>query len=199
MKTNAEKTLALAKKVKVLRPRDLATLGIPRVTLYRLVKRGALERMGRGLYMLTGANVGEFYTLAEAAKRVPHGIICLLSALRFHNLTTQAPFEVWMAIDRTARKPRVDYPPLRIVRFSGEALAFGVQEQQIDGVAARVTSPAKTVADTFKYRKKIGQDVAIEALKEYRRSRRGSMDELWQAAQVCRVSRVIRPYLEMTL
>ena len=199
MKTNSEKILALAKKAKVLRPRDLEPLGISRATLTRLVERGALERVGRGLYVLTGAEVSEFHAFAEAAKRVPHGIICLLSALRYHGITTQAPFEVWMAIDRAARKTRIDYPPIRIVRFSGKALTFGVEKQQVEGVAVRVTSIAKTIADCFKYRNKIGLDVAIEALKEYRRDGRGSMDDLWQAAEICRVARVIRPYLEMTI
>lgn len=196
--TNSEKILALAKKTTILRPRDLAALGISRATLSRLVERGVLERVGRGLYTPTSAEVSEFHALAEAAKRVPHGMVCLLSALRFHGLTTQAPFEVWIAIDRTARKPRVDYPPVRIARFSGEMLTFGVEKHRVDGVAVRVTSAAKTVADCFRYRNKIGLDVAIEALKEYRRVKRGSMDDLWRAAEVCRVARVIRPYLEMT-
>jgi len=198
MKTNAEKILTLAKKSTVLRPRDLASSGIPRATLSRMVKSGALDRVGRGLYMLPGADVSEFHALAEAAKRVSHGIICLLSALRFHGLTTQAPFEVWMAINRTARKPRFDYPPVRIVRFSGQALTFGVEKHRIEGVVVRVTTRAKTVVDCFRYRNKIGLDVAIEALKEFRRSGRGKMDDLWRAAQVSRVARVIRPYLEMT-
>ena len=197
-KTSSKKLLSLAGKTRVLRPRDLAPLGIPRVVLYREVERGTLERVGRGLYMSTGAEVGEFHALAEAATRVPRGIVCLLSALRFHGLGTQAPFEVWMAIHPDARKPRVDYPPIRIVRFSGRALAVGVETHRVEGVEVRVTSLAKTVADCFKYRNKIGLDVAIEALKDYRHARRGTISDLLQAAHACRVARVILPYLEMT-
>lgn len=197
MKTDSEKILALVKKTPILRSLDLASKGISRATLSRMVKNGTLERTGRGLYQAPGAEIGEFHTFAEAAKKVPHGIVSLLSALRFHGITTQAPFEVWIAVDRTARKPHLDYPPVRVVRFSGEALTFGVEDHKIEGVLVRVTTAAKTVADCFKYRNKIGLDVAVEALKEYRRIRRGRMDDLWRAAEVCRVSRIIRPYLDM--
>lgn len=135
-------------------------------------------------------------TMAEASKRVPHGVVCLLSALRFHELTTQSPFEVWLAIGEKARLPKLDYPPLRTVRFSGDALAFGIEEHKAEGVDVRVYSPAKTVADCFKYRNKIGLDVAIEALRDCLRQRKATMDELWNAAKVCRMSKVMRPYLE---
>jgi predicted transcriptional regulator of viral defense system len=127
---------------------------------------------------------------------VPKGVVCLLSALRFHELTTQAPFEVWLAIGEKAWRPRVDYPPLRVVRFSAAALASGVEQHQIEGVTIPVFSPAKTVADCFKYRNKIGLDVAIEALRECWGSRRCTMDDLWKYAKVCRVQNVMRPYLE---
>ena len=123
-------------------------------------------------------------------------MICLLSALRFHGLTTQSPFEVWLAIDIKARKPRVESPPLRIVRFSRESLVYGVERHLVEGVPVRITSPAKTVADCFKYRNKIGLDAAMEALRDYRRLRKGPLDDLWRAAEVCRVTAVIRPYLE---
>jgi predicted transcriptional regulator of viral defense system len=119
-----------------------------------------------------------------------------LSALRFHELTTQAPFEVWLAIDEKARLPKVDYPPIRIVRFSGKSLEFGIQEHRIEGVAVRVYSPAKTIADCFKYRNKIGLDVALEALRDCWQERRATTDELWAAAKVCRVANVMRPYME---
>ena len=138
----------------------------------------------------------EHHSLAEAAKRVPSGIICLLSALRYHQLTTQAPHEVWMAISRKARRPQVDHPPLRIVRFSGAALEYGVQKKKVEGVPLRVYSPAKTVADCFKYRNKIGLEVALEALRDCYRQRKATMDDLWEAAKVCRVARVMQPYLE---
>lgn len=189
------KVLTLARKVGVLRPRDLQAHGIPRVVLTRLHRKERLKRVARGLYVLPEADLSEHHTLAEASKRVPHGVVSLLSALRFHGLTTQSPFEVWIAIDVKARKPRVEAPPLHIVRFSGKALAYGVEEHSVEGVTVRVTSPAKTVADCFKYRNKIGLDVAVEALRDYRRSRK-SLDDLWKAAQVCRVASVIRPYLE---
>jgi predicted transcriptional regulator of viral defense system len=127
---------------------------------------------------------------------VPSGVVCLLSALRLHGLTTQAPFEVWMALDTKAWLPKVDHPPLRFVRFSGAALREGVQRKKIEGVEVRFYSPAKTVADCFKYRNKIGLDVALEALRECRRQKRATADELWHFARVCRVANVMRPYME---
>ncbi len=157
---------------------------------------GTIERVGRGLYAPANAKVTQHHTLVEAAKRVPVGIVCLLSALRFHGLTTQNPHEVWIAIDVKARKPVADWPPFRIVRFSGEALTYGVESHMIEGVEVRLTSREKTVADCFKYRNKIGLDVALEALREYLRSKRRSVDDLVRAAEVCRVAKVMRPYLE---
>lgn len=146
--------------------------------------------------MLADAEPGEHHTIAEACKRVPHGVVCLLSALRLHDLTTQLPHEVWIAVDRKARKPSVDYPPLRVVRFSGDALSQYVEERTIEGVEVAVYSPAKTVADCFKYRNKIGLDVAIESLRDCWRKKKATMDMIWKAAEVCRVGRVMRPYVE---
>jgi len=194
-KGSGDPVLYLARTVGVLRARDVASHGIYRTALGRLVREGKLEHPGRGIYSLPGADVTEHHTLVEVSRRVSHGTICLLSALRFHGLTTQTPSEVWLAIDVKARKPNIGKPDLRIVRFSGKALEYGVEGHIIEGVTIRVTSPAKTVADCFKYRNKIGLDVALEALKDYRRSR-GSMDNLWKAAGVCRVAAVIRPYIE---
>ncbi|NKC14315.1 MAG: transcriptional regulator [Gammaproteobacteria bacterium] len=194
--TKKERILELLKNTGVLRPRDLAELGISGGYLARLYDEGVLDRPSRGLYTLAEAEPTEHRTLAEAGKLVPHGIVCLLSALRFYDLTTQAPFEAWLAIGEKARLPKIDYPPLRIVRFSGDALSFGVQEQEIEGVKVRVYSPAKTVADCFKYRNKIGLDVAIESLRDCLRQRKATMNELWDAAKVCRMSKVMRPYLE---
>lgn len=188
--------LEIARRMGVLRPRDLEVHGIPRVYLSRLCERNLLYRVGRGLYMADDLEVTEYHTLATACKRVPHGVLCLLSALQFHGLTTQAPFEVWMAIERNARLPRVVHPVMRFVRFSGGALTEGIEEKQVEGVTVRVYNPAKTVADCFKYRNKIGLDVALEALRDCRRSRKCTMDELWHYAQVCRVARVMRPYME---
>lgn len=195
-KDRARQILQLAKRTGVLRPRDLDTQAIPRIYLSRMLKSGQLERIGRGLYIAAGGNIGEHRTLVEASKRVPRGVVCLLSALRFHNLTTQGPREVWLAIGEKAWRPRVTSPPLRTVRFSDRAIREGVEVHQIEGVAVRVYSPAKTIADCFKYRNKIGLDVALEALRECWRARRCTMDDLWRYAKVCRVQNVMRPYLE---
>ncbi|MCU7816311.1 MAG: type IV toxin-antitoxin system AbiEi family antitoxin domain-containing protein [Candidatus Thiodiazotropha sp. (ex Rostrolucina anterorostrata)] len=194
--TQTDKVLELVQKEGVLRPRDLNPYSIPRIYLSRLHAAGKLQRIGRGLYVLPGTNVSEHRSLAEACKRVPKGVICLLSALRFHELTTQSPFEVWLAIGEKAWRPRVEYPPLRIVRFSSAALDAGVEEYRIEGVIVPVFTPAKTVADCFKYRNKIGLDVSIEVLRECWRSRRCTLDDLWEYAKVCRVQNVMRPYLE---
>lgn len=196
MNTVAERLIDLVRSRGLVRTRDLEAQGIPRVFLTRAVRHGQLERVGRGLYGLPGRTVSAHGTLAEAACRVPKGVVCLLSALRFHGLTTQAPFEVWMAIGNKAIAPTLDYPPLRIVRFSGAALTEGVEAHVVDGVTVRITSVAKTVADCFKYRNKIGLDVALEALREAWREKRVTSDDLWRCAEVCRVANVMRPYLD---
>ena len=169
---------------------------IPRVSLTRAIRQGQLERIGRGLYGLPGRSISAHGSLAEVACRVPKGVVCLLSALRFHGLTTQAPFEIWLAIENKAVTPKLDYPPLRIVRFSGTAFTDGIEEHVVDGVTIRVTSVAKTVADCLKYRNKIGLDVALEALREAWHEKRMSSDEIWHYAKICRVANVMRPYLE---
>ena len=196
MKSRKERVLELVRQAGVLRPRDLDAEGIPREYLRRLLGEGLLDRTGRGLYVAIGSKPTLHHTLAEVCKRVPHGVVCLLSALQFHELTTQAPFEAWLAIGEKARLPKVDYPPMRVVRFSGQALEFGVQEHRVEGVVVRVYDPAKTIADCFKYRNKIGLDVALEALRDCWKKRRATMDELWAGAKVCRVANVMRPYLE---
>lgn len=197
-RTKTEQVLALVEKAGVLRPRDLAAFAIPREYLIRLHRRGFLERTGRGLYRLVGAGATEHHSLVEVCKRVPRGVVCLLSALRFHGITTQSPFEVWLAIDFKARPPKVENVGLRIVRFSGKALAEGVGTHRIEGVTVKVYGPAKTVADCFKYRNKIGLDVAIEALRDCRRQRKCTNDDLWKYAKICRVANVMKPYLEAT-
>jgi predicted transcriptional regulator of viral defense system len=196
MDTAAERLIDLVRNQGLIRPRDLATLGISRIELTRAVRRGQLERVGRGLYGLPGRPVSAHGALAEVARRVPKGVVCLLSALRFHGLTTQAPFEVWLAIANKSIAPKLDYPPLRIVRFSGAALTEGVEEHVVDGVTVRVTGVAKTVADCFKYRNKIGLDVSLEALREAWWEKRMTSDDLWYYAKVCRVANVMRPYLD---
>jgi predicted transcriptional regulator of viral defense system len=191
-----KKLLDLVRKAGVLRSHELESHGIPRVYLKRLVDAGQLERIGRGLYALADADLGEKHNLAQAGKRVPHGVICLLSALRFHGLTTQNPFEVWIAIDQKARRPAVSYPPLRIIHLSGKAFSRGIEAHRIEGINVRVYSAAKSVADCFKFRNKIGTDVALEALRDYRRNYRSGMDELLRYAKLARVTRVMQPYLE---
>jgi predicted transcriptional regulator of viral defense system len=197
MSASAEKrVLDLARKGGILRPRDLQTKGLPKDYLWRLHKQEKLEKVGRGMYAMPGAALSEHQTVVQAALRVPHGVVCLLSALRFHDVTTQSPFEIWMAIDVKARAPKEEIIPLRIVRFSGKALTTGVEAHSIERVTVRVYNPAKTVADCFKYRNKIGLDVAIEALRDCWRKKKATSDELWHYAKVCRVARVMRPYLE---
>ncbi len=196
MDSTAERLIDLVRSRGLIRSYDLAPLRIPRVYLTRALRRGQLERIGRGLYGLPGREVSAHGSLAEVARRVPKGVVCLLSALRFHGLTTQAPFEVWLAIENKAIAPKLDYPPLRIVRFSGAALTEGVEEHLVDGVTIRVTGVAKTVADCFKYRNKIGLDVALEALREAWQDKRMNSDDLWRYSKVCRVANVIRPYLD---
>jgi predicted transcriptional regulator of viral defense system len=171
----------MARRQGLLRPRDVEACGVSRMTLSTLVRQGKLIRLCRGLYALPDRPVSEHTTLAEVASKHPNTLVCLLSALQFHGLTTQSPFEVWVAIANKARAPKMDYPPLRVVRFSGDALTEGVD---------------KTVADCFKYRNKIGLDVALEALREAWNAKRVKMDDLWHCAQVCRVANVMRPYLE---
>ncbi len=196
MADSYQNILDLAAERSLIRPRDLTERGLPTVALTRLVRQGRLQRVGRGLYALPDRPVSEHNAVAEVARKHPQAIVCLLSALRFHDLTTQSPFETWLAIPNKARAPKMDYPPLRIVRFSGEALNVGVEDHVIDGVPVRVTSVARTVADCFKFRNKIGLDVALEALQEAWRAKRVSMDELWRYATLCRVTNVMRPYME---
>ena len=194
--SKANSVAKMARRAGVLRSRDLDAHGIPRQYLRLAREEGLITRVGRGLYVAASAQATTHHSLAMAAKRVPKGVICLLSALRYHDLTTQAPYEVWVAIDRKARRPSADQPPLRIVRFPKNSIEHGVRTHKIEGVPVQIFSPAKTVADCFKYRNKIGLDVAIEALRDCLRKRKATMDDLWQAAKVCRVSRVMQPYLE---
>lgn len=194
--TKRDRLIALFEKVRVVRPRDLRKVGISPTYLNKLHAQGVLERPGRGLYVLADDNPSEHRSMVEACRRVPRGVICLLSALRFHELTTQAPFEVWLAIDGKAQAPRVDSPPLRIVRFTGAALSFGIEEHLIEGVTVRVYSAAKAVADCFKFRNKVGIDVALEALRDCLQQKKGTIDQIWQAAKQCRMTNVMRPYLE---
>lgn len=194
--TKTEKLVELVQRQHIIRPKDLARARIPRNYLTRLVQRGQLQKLERGIYTAEALPASEHISLLEVSRRIPKGVICLLSALSFHEIGTQVPNEVWIAIDVKAWTPRVTSPALRILRFSGAALHFGVQEKQITGGKIRMFSPAKTVADCFKFRHKIGTDVALEALRDCYRQKKASMNELFEAAKVCRVANVMKPYLE---
>lgn len=196
--TDSSKTTALLQLARKgpVRTRDLDEAGIPRAYLRRLCDRGLLEQVDRGLYRLADSSVTELSSLAEVSKRVPHAIICLLSALQVHDMTTEAPHAVWVLIDRHARLPKVASPRIEIVRASGAAREHGVETRVIDGVSVQITTPAKTVADCFRYRRHIGLDVALAALKDFLEKRKGSIDALVEAARADRIYTFMRPYLE---
>jgi len=195
-RTEADRVLQLARSGKLLRVKDLVASGIHSEHLRRLHQQGALERSSRGVYRLSGAEFSANLGLAEVAKRVPRAVFCLLTALRFHDIGTQNPADVWLAVERRSRPPRVATPRVRVFRVSGKAFTEGIEEHQIEGVTVRVYNPAKTVTDCFKYRNKVGLEVALEAARECWRSRKATADDLWKYAKVCRVANVMRPYLE---
>lgn len=180
-----------------IRARDLAQAKIPRAYLIRLCERGVLERVERGIYRLADAPVTELHSLAQASLRVPKATICLLSALLFHELTTELPYAVWMMIDRHARSPGPTQQSLEIVRASGHARDHGVEVYEIEGVSVKITSPAKTVADCFRYRRHVGLDVAMSSLRDYLDKKAGSVDALVAAAKADRVYSLMRPYMEI--
>lgn len=194
--THHARVLDLAGRKGLLRSVDLESIEVPRVILTRLTEAGLLERVGRGLYRLPGTQTSEYESLAAVAAKAPQAVFCLLTALQFHELTTELPRQVWIAMPRGSHLPRIDYPPLRMVQFSGDAYASGIEQVERDGARLQVYSAAKTVADCFKYRNKIGLDVALQALKDARAGGKASADDIWRFAEVCRVTNVIRPYLE---
>lgn len=196
--TQNQRVLKLAHKQGLLRARDLADANIPRIVLARLVESGELEKISRGLYRLPDANVSEHDSLVTVALRTPQAVFCLFSALQFHELTTQLPRQVWIAMPRGSHVPKIDYPPIKMVQFTGEAYTAGVEEHKRDGASLHVYSVAKTIVDCFKHRNKIGLDVAIEALRDARTRKKVSANELWRFAKICRVANVMRPYLEAT-
>jgi len=191
-----DKVLEYAKKHGMIRVRDIINERIHPEYLRRLCTKGLLVKIGRGTYIPADMDFSVNIGLAQVAKRVPHAVICLLSALQFHDIGTQLPHEVWIAIDGKAAKPQIDYPPVRVMRFSDKSLSEGIEEHTIEGVSVQVYNKAKTVADCFKYRNKIGLDVALEALKDCRQRKLCSNDELWRYAKICRVSAVMKSYLE---
>ena len=189
-------TLDLGRSQGVFSAADATGRGIHSQQLTRLVAQGVLERVSHGHYRLVGQPVTEHHGLVMAAKAVPAGVVSLLSALSFHGIGSQLPSRVWLTVPRGAPTPRVAAPPLQVVRATGDSFSQGIEVHQIEGVPVRIYSVAKTIADLFKHRNRIGIDVAIEALGEAWRERRFAMAELEAATRVCRVSRVIRPYLE---
>ncbi len=187
--------LELALTQRIVRARSLAELGVSGATLQQILRKGELVRIGRGLYASPDRTVTELDYLAQIAIKHPRAVFCLLTALQVHGLTTQSPSEVWVAISPKARVPKHDFPPLRIVRMSdpGE----GITQVAVDDVVhIPVTSIAKTIVDCFKFRNKIGLDVALEALRDAWSQKRVTMDELWESAETCRMTNVMRPYLE---
>ena len=196
VQTQEQAVLRLARKRGLLHTRDIAGLGVPTVVLTRLVRGGQLVRAGRGVYALAGRSGSAHRSLAEVALRAPRGVVCLLSALRVHEIGTQAPFEVWLALPAGVAAPRLESPAIRVVRMTGDSLKQGIQRVEIDGVKVPVYDVAKTIADCFKFRNKIGLDVALEALREAWRERKVKTDALWRYAKVNRVANVMRPYLE---
>ena len=198
--TTAQQVLQIVRTAGMVRGRDLAAQDISPTHLQRLYEQGLLQRSGRGVYLPAEANLDANASLAEVALRVPASVVCLLSALQFYGLTTQSPHQVWIALPLRANTPRLDYPPIRVVHLSGEALAAGIEVHGIGTAAVRVYCPAKTVVDCFKFRNKVGLDVALEALRDCWNKRRTtigfSVDELWNYAKICRVANIMRPYLE---
>ena len=182
----------------IMRRKDFTAHGIGPETLARMVRDGVIVRPARGLYQLAAGSVDASHTLAEAAALVPKGVICLVSALQFHRLTLQMPSSVWMAIERTAWRPRIDYPPIRFVRFTGSALTEGVKRHRIEGIEVAITDPARTIVDCFRYRAKVGIDVAMEGLREGLRQRKATSDQLWQHATKARIWSTMKPYVEAT-
>lgn len=197
MENKAEKLIEELRKRGVLKTEEIQQLGITREYLRKLYQQGKVDRISRGFYVLPDYEISAMQSIAEVAKQISEGVVCLLSALRVHDFTTQNPFEVWIAIERRAWKPQINgNTKIRHVRFSGNAFTEGVQVKHIDNIQVKVYSPAKTVADCFKYRNKIGLDVALEALREGWREKLFTMDELWKYAKICRVSNVMRSYME---
>ena len=180
----------------IVRPRDIEAIGLPREYLLRLHRQGKIVRSGRGLYSLPHAAITERHSYAEVGRRVPGSVFCLLSALAFHEITTQSPASVWIALPQGARRPAIGSPSLKVVRLSGGSMSEGIENHKVEGVPIRVYSAAKTVADCFKFRNKIGLDVAIEALKDSLGQKKATVNEIYYYAKVCRVSNVIRPYME---
>lgn len=198
MGNKAEKLVEVLKDNGIIKASEILKLGISREYLRKLYTKNVVAKAARGYYVLPGYEMTAMQSITQAAKHISRGVICLLSALRVHDLTTQNPFEVWLAIERDTWKPNKTLSAqVRYMRFSGEAYTEGVETKVIDNIKIKVYCPAKTVADCFKYRNKIGLDVAMEALSDCTKKRKATSDEIWHYAKLCRVSNVMRPYMEM--
>jgi predicted transcriptional regulator of viral defense system len=195
--SSIDRVLALAQQRPIVRTRDVAGLGIHTGTLTRMAKAGTLVRVGPGRYRVAAADVTENHSLVLACSIVPSSVVCLSTALLFHNIGTQLPREVWLAVPRGIRVPSFAFPPIRVTRIAPALFDLGIEEHRIEGGVMRVYSVARTVADCFRFRNKIGMDVAMEALIEARRSRQLDLSELDRVAKALRLDRVMRPYLEM--
>ena len=194
--THIDRLVRHAKQHGIVRARDLHTLGIPSMALHRAVARGQIVRRARGVYVMPDHAITRHTDVAAVAARTPKAIVCLVSALDFHGLTTQVPHAVWIMLQKSARHPSITNPAIRVVWASGKALTTGVEKHEIEGVPVQMTNPAKTVADCFRYRDTVGTDVAVEALRDCLRKRKASPADIFEMARVDRVARVIRPYLE---
>lgn len=192
-----QKILEIARNKGILRPRDLAEYGIARIYISRLVEKKLLRKISRGLYVSVDTEPTTNHTIAQVCKRIPDGVVCLTSSLQFHEVTTQQPYQVWIALDRKAWKPKVSDLPINIVRFSqGPVFNEGIEYHNIEGVEVKMYNLAKTIVDCFKYRNKIGLNIALDALRECRVQRKCSNDDLWYYAKICRVANIMRPYME---
>jgi predicted transcriptional regulator of viral defense system len=195
-KSKEQSVIDLAKKLGTIRIKDLLERGIHPEFVRRLVRKDFFVRSARGLYSLADSEITEHHSFAILGKRIPKGVVCLTSALRFHNIGTQLPRKIWLALEKGSAQPRLSYPPLSIVRFSGPAFSEGIEEHKIEGVTVKIYNPAKSVADCFKFRNRIGLEAAIEAARESLNERKATSDQIYHYAKICRVWNVIKPYLE---
>lgn len=195
-KSKEQAVIDLAKKLGTIRIKDLLDRGIHPEFARRLVRKDILIRSERGLYTLADSEITEHHDFALVGKRLPKGVICLTSALRFYGIGTQLPRKIWLALEKGSAQPRLSYPPISFVRLSGPSFSEGIDEHKIEGVVVRIYNPAKTVADCFKFRNRIGLEAAIEAVRECLHERKATSDEIYHYAKICRVWNVMKPYLE---
>lgn len=196
VKSKEQAVIALARKLGTIRIKDLLERGIHPEFVRRLVSKKIIVRSARGLYSLAESEITEHHNFAIIGKRIPKSVICLTSALRFHNIGTQLPRKIWLALERGSAQPRLSYPPLSAVTFSGPAFSEGIEEHNIEGVTVKIYNPAKSVADCFKFRNRIGLEAAIEAARECLREQKATSDQIYHYAKICRVWNVMKPYLE---